>query len=63
MPSITIGSTLSGPYNEAFEIADFLGQGAFGEVYRAVGSDSGAVVAVKFLPSASSRLTTQESLY
>lgn len=29
---------------------DFLGQGAFGEVYRSVGETSGTVVAVKLLP-------------
>src|ERR1041384_1121241 len=50
MPSIPIGTTFSGPGNEAFKTTDFLGQGAFGEVYRAVGETSGRVVAVKLLP-------------
>ncbi len=50
MPSIPIGTTFSGPDNETFETTDFLGQGAFGEVYRAVGETSGRVVAVKLLP-------------
>jgi eukaryotic-like serine/threonine-protein kinase len=50
MPSIPIGTTFSGPDNEIFKSTDFLGQGAFGEVYRAVGETSGRVVAVKLLP-------------
>lgn len=50
MPSIALGSTLVGPKGETFNITDFLGQGAFGEVYRAVGQETGMVVAVKLLP-------------
>jgi serine/threonine protein kinase len=50
MPSTPIGTTLVGPNGETLKITDFLGQGAFGEVYRAVGEASGAVVAVKLLP-------------
>jgi eukaryotic-like serine/threonine-protein kinase len=50
MPSVAIGTTVSGPEQELFKIADFLGNGAFGEVYRAVGEKSGSVVAVKLLP-------------
>ena len=50
MPSIAIGTTFVGPNSETFKITDFLGQGAFGEVYRAVGENSGTVVAVKLLP-------------
>jgi len=50
MPSVTLGTTFVGPNGEAFKIIDFLGQGAFGEVYRSVGETSGAVVAVKLLP-------------
>jgi serine/threonine protein kinase len=50
MPSVTIGTTLAGPNEELFNITDFLGNGAFGEVYRAAGEQSGAVVAVKLLP-------------
>ena len=48
MSSAALGTTFVGP-NETFEITDFLGQGAFGEVYRA-GEMSGTVVAVKLLP-------------
>lgn len=50
MPSVAIGSTLVGPDNETFKITDFLGNGAFGEVYRAVGENSVTVVAVKLIP-------------
>ncbi len=50
MPSVPLGTTFRGPNNETFKITDFLGQGAFGEVYRAVGEKSGTVVAVKLLP-------------
>ncbi len=59
MPSIALGTTLVGPNNETFETTDFLGQGAFGEVYRAVGQTTGMVVAVKLLPVG--RLTSPES--
>jgi serine/threonine protein kinase len=50
MPSLVLGTTLIGPNNETFKVTDFLGQGAFGEVYRAVGQLSGSVVAVKIIP-------------
>src|SRR6266566_529839 len=50
MPSVPIGTTFVGPNNETFKVTDFLGQGAFGEVYRAAGETSGVVVAVKLLP-------------
>jgi eukaryotic-like serine/threonine-protein kinase len=39
-----------GPQNESFRIIDFLGRGAFGEVYRATGVSTGALFAVKLLP-------------
>lgn len=55
MPSIVISSTLIGPNGETFEITDFLGNGAFGEVYRAVGKSSGAIVAVKLIPRSTFR--------
>lgn len=50
MPSIAIGVAFQGPNNETFKTTDFLGSGAFGEVYRAVGDVSAMVVAVKLLP-------------
>lgn len=50
MPSVTLGTALIGPNDETFKTTDFLGQGGFGEVYRAVGEISGSVVAVKLLP-------------
>lgn len=50
MPSVMFGTAFLGPNGETFKTADFLGQGAFGEVYRAVGEASGSVVAVKVLP-------------
>lgn len=50
MPSIHIGRKIIGPEGEQYVIADFLGHGAFGEVYRATGEKTGAVVAVKLLP-------------
>lgn len=49
MPSVAIGTVLSGPDAEGYTITDFLGQGAFGEVYRGAGNASGTVVAVKTL--------------
>ncbi len=50
MPSVLIGQRITGPENETYVISDFLGRGAFGEVYRANGESTGAVVAVKLLP-------------
>jgi len=50
MPSIAIGTAIAGPEGEPFKITDFLGNGAFGEVYRAAGEKSGSVVAAKLLP-------------
>jgi eukaryotic-like serine/threonine-protein kinase len=50
MPSTVIGTAFTGPNSEIFKTTDFLGHGAFGEVYRAVGQSSGTVVAVKLLP-------------
>jgi len=50
MPSIALGTCFVGPNAETFKIIDFLGQGAFGEVYRSAGETSGTVVAVKLLP-------------
>ncbi len=57
MPSIAIGNSLAGPDGETFKITEFLGNGAFGEVYRAVGANSARVMAVKLLPLSS--LTTE----
>jgi serine/threonine protein kinase len=50
MPSVLIGQRITGPQNETYVISDFLGRGAFGEVYRANGESTGAVIAVKLLP-------------
>jgi eukaryotic-like serine/threonine-protein kinase len=50
MTSIVLGTTFTGPDGEIFRTTDFLGNGAFGEVYRSVGETSGTVVAVKLLP-------------
>jgi eukaryotic-like serine/threonine-protein kinase len=50
MPSVVLGTAFVGPNGETFRIRDFLGQGAFGEVWRAAGETSGLVVAVKLLP-------------
>jgi eukaryotic-like serine/threonine-protein kinase len=50
MPSVRIGQQITGPRNEAYIVSDFLGRGAFGEVYRASGESTGSVIAVKFLP-------------
>ena len=50
MPGIVLGTTIVGPNQETFALHDFLGNGAFGEVYRAVGKTTGTVVAVKLLP-------------
>jgi eukaryotic-like serine/threonine-protein kinase len=59
MVSVAIGSSFVGPNDETFRITDFLGRGAFGEVYRAVGVTSGTIVAVKLLPIGS--LVSEES--
>jgi serine/threonine protein kinase len=50
MSSALIGKKIPGPHGESYEITDFVGRGAFGEVYRARGESTGAVVAVKLLP-------------
>lgn len=49
-PGARIGLELVGASGEIFELNDFLGQGNFGEVYRAIGRASGLTVAVKLLP-------------
>jgi serine/threonine protein kinase len=45
-----VGLEIHGPSGEKFKVTDYLGAGFFGEVYRAVGTESGTVVAVKLLP-------------
>lgn len=45
-----IGIEVTGPGGEPFKLADYLGHGAFGDVYRGIGKSSGVVVAVKLLP-------------
>jgi eukaryotic-like serine/threonine-protein kinase len=49
MPLVPIGQRVKGPQNENYIIGDFLGRGAFGEVFRATGESTGNVVAVKLL--------------
>ncbi len=49
MAGKSIGRRVSGPAGEEFVLKDFLGLGAFGEVYRAIGATSGLVVAIKLL--------------
>lgn len=52
MATITrVGLEIRGPSGEKFKVTDLLGAGFFGEVYRAVGTVSGTVVAVKLLPT------------
>lgn len=49
-PVPRVGAEVLGPDSERFKITDFLGNGAFGEVYRASGTRTGRIVAVKLLP-------------
>ena len=44
-----VGARVQGPGGEDFVIDQFIGRGAFGEVFRAIGESSGRIVAVKFL--------------
>jgi serine/threonine protein kinase len=50
MPSVVLGTSFTAPNGEVYKISDFLGHGAFGEVYRAVEVRSGDFIAVKVLP-------------
>ncbi len=50
MPGLRRGLTITGPDSEKFVLSDVLGRGAFGEVYSAVGQQSGRVLAAKLLP-------------
>src|SRR5690349_22006674 len=50
MAGTRIGTQIVGSAGEQFRLTDYLGQGAFGEVYRATGVDSGRIVAVKLIP-------------
>ncbi|MFY9621553.1 MAG: serine/threonine-protein kinase [Pyrinomonadaceae bacterium] len=45
-----IGRRITGPNGEAFELKSRLGNGAFGEVFKATGVESNAYVAVKMVP-------------
>lgn len=51
MAGTMIGTEINGPNNDRLLLTDYLGQGFFGEVYRAVGLTSGRIVAVKLIPS------------
>ena len=51
MPTVAIGKSILGPGQQKYTITDFLGKGAFGEVYRAVGDDQGDIIAIKVLPT------------
>ncbi len=50
MSSDPIGKRIPGPQGESYVITDFVGRGAFGEVYRARGESTGTIIAVKLLP-------------
>jgi len=50
MAGTRIGLIIAGPNNQQFELTDYLGAGAFGEVYRAEEKESGYIAAVKLLP-------------
>ena len=50
MAGTRIGVEIIGPSGEQFRLTDYLGQGFFGEVYRAIGSSSGRIAAVKLIP-------------
>jgi serine/threonine protein kinase len=50
MATQRIGTQLSGPGGELYRIEEYRGGGSFGEVYKAVGVTSGAIVAVKMVP-------------
>jgi eukaryotic-like serine/threonine-protein kinase len=45
-----VGTQINGPGGEQFRIESFLGNGAFGEVYKVIGETSGTVAAVKMVP-------------
>jgi eukaryotic-like serine/threonine-protein kinase len=49
MAGTRIGLVVEGPDAEPYELRSYLGEGAFGEVYTAVGTETGKVVAVKLL--------------
>ncbi len=50
MAGTRIGVVLSGPDEETFILTEFIGSGAFGEVYRAENKEKELVVAAKLLP-------------
>ena len=50
MPSVVLGTSFTASNGDVYKISDFLGRGAFGEVYRALEVRSGSVIAVKVLP-------------
>ena len=62
MPTVAIGKSLLGPGRKSYTITDFLGKGAFGEVYRAVGDGQGDIIAVKVLPTSEIDETSKVAL-
>jgi len=50
MTGSRIGVEIIGPSGEQFRLTDYLGHGFFGEVYLAIGTSSGRVIAIKLLP-------------
>jgi serine/threonine protein kinase len=50
MAGTRIGAIVGGPNGNNFELTEFLGAGAFGEVYRAENKENEIVLAVKLLP-------------
>jgi len=50
MAGTRIGSIVIGPDEKEYELTEFLGAGAFGEVYRAENKESDTIIAAKLLP-------------
>src|SRR5664280_2854095 len=63
MPSVAIGTKFRGPGQKSYTITDFLGKGAFGEVYRAIGDDVRDIIAVKVLSAGGIDEASQVALF